>query len=65
MFAVEVLSIVILAVLVAVLVGSAVNRQSTKHEQLKERLRALGPDPSLQDLVNSIKEHPDGRRMGG
>jgi hypothetical protein len=55
MFAVEMLSILILAVIVAVLVGSAINRpHPTDRERLKERLRALGPDPSLQDLVNSL-----------
>jgi hypothetical protein len=62
MFAVEVLSILILAVIVAALVGSAINRpRPTDRERLKERLRALGPDPSLQDLVNSLRERPDGQ----
>jgi hypothetical protein len=66
MFAVEVLSVVALAVLVAALVGGAITRpRPTDREQIKERLRALGPDPSLQDLVDSLKEHPEGRRRGG
>jgi hypothetical protein len=66
MFAMEVLSILILAVIVAALVGSAINRpRPTDRVRLKERLRALGPDPSLQDLVDSLRERPDGRRTGG
>jgi hypothetical protein len=65
MVVVEVLSILILTVIAAVLVGSAINRpRPSDRERLKEHLRALGPDPSLQDMVNSLREHPHGRRTG-
>jgi hypothetical protein len=63
MFGVEVLSILILAVIVAALVGSAINRpRPTDRERLQEQLKALGPDRSLQDMVNSLRERPGDRR---